>query len=462
MHLMPLDWDYNTPALPLTLTLHTMPFRCQLVKQVMRLAIPDGSGVCMGFSTSVSFIILLFLFSPTGYWTGQGSPVTVVARLGHGSTGAPYNTTLLAQSYQNPPVYCSNVLYHTYRGHRFDCASAVVMMLHSLHHPTYLLNILLPTRLPGSSRRTNINLGHVKAVYVTFFSVSARYMQVLVGLQCVFFPVVATLLWHFRQGVKRLPRNPTHLECCLALLAVSLTLRNCPVEVVALIVDCPWLVVINDLRRNFFYAAFMIFFIYLTDKYARGVWCERSTQTLNLIVACGSAVVAAVEVTAHVGSLLHPLAPSHPPIHLALSLLMLVMVAAFLVALTLRTCAALESVCVRKAVGGDSTCQAGTVLLLTWLTTFITAAEFVLNRVQEGVWMWGGLLGEVEVENTGGFLLGVYSLWNTFTATLLILHTPLPRTPTQTPGCSETNRVVGVPLQCRDSPSFLDLTVTTL
>lgn len=60
-----------------------------------------------------------------------------------------------------------------------------------------------------------------------FFSMSARYMQVLVGLQCVFFPVVATLLWHFRQGVKRLPRNPTHLECCLALLAVSLTLRNC-------------------------------------------------------------------------------------------------------------------------------------------------------------------------------------------------------------------------------------------
>lgn len=50
---------------------------------------------------------------------------------------------------------------------RFDCASAVVMMLHSLHHPTYLLNILLPTRPPGSSRRTNINLGHVKAVYVT-------------------------------------------------------------------------------------------------------------------------------------------------------------------------------------------------------------------------------------------------------------------------------------------------------
>lgn len=48
--------------------------------------------------------------------------------------------------------------------------------------------------------------------------------------------------------------------------------------------------------------------------------------------------------------------------------------------------------------------------------------------------MWGGLLGEVEVENTGGFLLGVYSLWNTFTATLLILHTPLPRTPPQTPG----------------------------
>lgn len=71
----------------------------------------------------------------------------------------------------------------------------------------------------------------------------------------------------------------------------------------------------------------------------QGVWCERSTQTLNLTVACGAAVVAAVEVTAHVGSLLHPLAPSHPPIHLALSLLMLVMVAAFLVALTLRTCA---------------------------------------------------------------------------------------------------------------------------
>lgn len=31
--------------------------------------------------------------------------------------------------------------------------------------------------------------------------------------------------------------------------------------------------------------------------------------------------------------------------------------------------------------GEESICQAGTVLLLTWLTSFITAAEFVLNRV---------------------------------------------------------------------------------
>ena len=40
-----------------------------------------------------------------------------------------------------------------------------------------------------------------------------------------------------------------------------------PVEVASLVVECPWLVVVNDVRKNFFYASFMTFFLYLTDKH---------------------------------------------------------------------------------------------------------------------------------------------------------------------------------------------------
>lgn len=40
-----------------------------------------------------------------------------------------------------------------------------------------------------------------------------------------------------------------------------------PLEVAALLVECPWLVVVNDVRKNFFYASFMTFFLYLTDKH---------------------------------------------------------------------------------------------------------------------------------------------------------------------------------------------------
>lgn len=60
-----------------------------------------------------------------------------------------------------------------------------------------------------------------------FFSQAAWYVRVLLGLQVLFFPTVAVLLWRFRRSVAALERPPNHLECVLALLAMALVIVNC-------------------------------------------------------------------------------------------------------------------------------------------------------------------------------------------------------------------------------------------
>lgn len=47
-------------------------------------------------------------------------------------------------------------------------------------------------------------------------------------------------------------------------------------------------------------------------------------------------------------------------------------------------------------------------------------------QLHDGMWIWEDILGNLEIQNTSGFLLGVYSLWNVFTCMVLIMYPPIP------------------------------------
>ncbi|XP_050696540.1 protein wntless-like [Eriocheir sinensis] len=425
--------------------------------------VEGGGGGYSRWQRRLYAVLRLRLLHRDGYFSGHSSKVTLRTRLGYTQAGQPYTPAVIASSYQERKLYCNSVKRHTFRGQTFDCSPQVLAVLFSLQHERYLLNLLIPTRRDDTNEWTNRNLGLVTDVYVTFFSQAAWYVRVLLGLQVLFFPAVVVLLWRFRRSVAALERPPNHLECVLALLAMALLIVNCPLEVVALLVECPWLVVVNDVRKNFFYASFMTFFLYLTDKHLEpGRVCPHAKKAMNLSIRSGTLAIVIVDMTEHIVSIQNPLAATYEPMHLSMSMLMYAMLACYLCCISVRTCAALDAIR-RKGVAQEeeTRCQEAMVLVFTWLVFCLSAADFVLKRLHDGMWMWEYSFGQLEIENTGGFLLGVFCLWNTYTCVLLVVYSPLKKAP-QPRVRIDMSRVVGVPLRARQSPSFVDLRVTTL
>ncbi|XP_063846305.1 protein wntless-like isoform X1 [Scylla paramamosain] len=454
----------------------------------------DAGGGFSRWQRRLYAVLRLRLLHIDGYFSGHSSRVTLKTSLGYTTAGELYRPSLIASSYQERKLSCNSVKRHVFRGQTFDCSPQVLAVLFSLHHDRYLLNLLIPTRREDTNEFTNRNLGRVTDVYVTFFSQAVWYMRVLMALQVLFFPVVAVLLWKFRRSVAALERPPNHLECVLALLAMALLTMNCPVEVASLVVECPWLVVVNDVRKNFFYASFMTFFLYLTDKHLEpGRVCPHAKRAINLSIRSGTLAIIIVDMTEHIVSIQNPLAATYEPMHLSMSMLMYAMLACYLCCISVRTCAALDAIR-RKGVAQEeeTRCQEAMVLVLTWVVFCLSAADFVLKRLHDGMWMWEYSLGELEIENTGGFLLGVFCMWNTYTCVLLVVYSPLKKAPEprgqsvarglgqvrpgqyrglegrflmpiDSPAVRiDMTRVVGVPLRARQSPSFVDLRVTTL
>ncbi|XP_071521708.1 protein wntless-like isoform X2 [Panulirus ornatus] len=318
--------------------------------------------------------------------------IILKSRLGYMNKNDHYKPTLIAANYQERKLYCVFIKKHSFDELTYDCSPQVVVVLYSVHHDHYLINILLPLFRDDTNEWVNRNFEAVKGLYITFFSLSSWYTKMLVSLQTVFFPVLATILWRFWKSFSVFERRPDHLERDLALLAVALTVMNCPLEFVTLIGDCPWLIVINDIRQTFFYASFMTFFLYLTDRHV---------EALVAINQKG-------------------------PVH-----------------------------------EGDTGCQEAVILIITWVCFSLTAADFIIKRLHEGMWMWEYTMGQLEIMNTCGFLLGIYCMWNVYTCVLLVIFTPFSKTP-QPRGRFDMSRVVGVPLGTQQYPSFVDMRVTTL
>ncbi|XP_071521707.1 protein wntless-like isoform X1 [Panulirus ornatus] len=389
--------------------------------------------------------------------------IILKSRLGYMNKNDHYKPTLIAANYQERKLYCVFIKKHSFDELTYDCSPQVVVVLYSVHHDHYLINILLPLFRDDTNEWVNRNFEAVKGLYITFFSLSSWYTKMLVSLQTVFFPVLATILWRFWKSFSVFERRPDHLERDLALLAVALTVMNCPLEFVTLIGDCPWLIVINDIRQTFFYASFMTFFLYLTDRHVEpGRLCPHSRKGIDLYIRSGTLAILIVDMIEHIIMLDRPLAMTYESMHMSMSLVGFSLLGCYLTCITIRTCSALVAINQKGPVHeGDTGCQEAVILIITWVCFSLTAADFIIKRLHEGMWMWEYTMGQLEIMNTCGFLLGIYCMWNVYTCVLLVIFTPFSKTP-QPRGRFDMSRVVGVPLGTQQYPSFVDMRVTTL
>lgn len=99
------------------------------------------------------------------------------SRLGYMNENDRYNPTLIAANYQERKLHCVFVRKHKFNGIMYDCSPQVVIVLYSVHHDHYLINILLPLFRDDTNEWVNQNFEDVKNVYITVSRFVVEYLE---------------------------------------------------------------------------------------------------------------------------------------------------------------------------------------------------------------------------------------------------------------------------------------------
>lgn len=86
------------------------------------------------------------------------------------------------------------------------------------------MNIRLPV---DTKNNMNLNIGHIKDLYLTVIYQNGGFTKVWVSLKTVFFPFIVIIMIWFWQRVHQLQRDPVLLEYMLIYLGSALTFLNC-------------------------------------------------------------------------------------------------------------------------------------------------------------------------------------------------------------------------------------------
>ncbi|XP_071516913.1 uncharacterized protein [Panulirus ornatus] len=377
-----------------------------------------------------------------------GAKLSLITRLGY-TDGDDPNPKLMAAKIQDRQISCHLRKKHKFGGSTYDCSPMPLVVLYSLYHDHYIINIKVADREGSNSKKFKIHQGfdHIEDLYVSFISQNGHYTKLLVALQTMFFPAVATLLAWYIRLLWQLCWSFTYFQMMLLFLAVALLLINCPWTYITLLANCPWLVILQDLSHGFFYGTFMTFLHFLTYLYLEPVKrCPKVRTAMVQVISGYTATIFLIDVMEHAILLHNPLPFVWESLHLGLATITVLLVVAYLTYITMRVYSAVVVVRnrgVREDREGlnkpavDKACElsgapAGVrwreamMLVVSWLCILLTAVEFVIKRLHDGMWIWEDIFGNLEIENTSGLLLGVYSMWNVFTCVVLVVYPPVP------------------------------------
>ncbi|XP_069185590.1 protein wntless isoform X2 [Procambarus clarkii] len=391
-------------------------------------------------------LLRLRLLHEGGQGPAAGTKLSLITRLGYTDGDDPH-PKLMAARMQDRQISCHLRKKHKFGGSTYDCSPMPLVVLYSLYHDHYIINIKVPIMEGPASKDFMINqeFDHIEDLYVSFISQDGHYTKVLVALQTVFFPAVVTLLAWYIRLLWQLCWSFTYFQIMLLFLAVALLLINCPWTYITLLANCPWVIILQDLSLGFFYGTFMTFLHFLTYLYLEPVKrCPKVRTAMVQVISGYTATIFLIDVMEHAILLHNPLPYVWESLHLGLATITVLLVVAYLTYITFRVYSAVIVVQKRgqeECKGMDTdpfgkTCEFSRasvgpwwreafMLVVSWLCVLLTAVEFVIKRLHDGMWIWEDIFGNLEIENTSGLLLGIYSMWNVFTFVVLIVYPPV-------------------------------------
>lgn len=102
-----------------------------------------------------------------GYLSGHSNSIILKSRLAYTDQDNLNTPKVMAANYQERNLYCNYIKTHKFDGNTYDCSPQVLLVLYSIHHDHYLLNILIPHHRDDTNERINRNFGRIKDVYIT-------------------------------------------------------------------------------------------------------------------------------------------------------------------------------------------------------------------------------------------------------------------------------------------------------
>ncbi|XP_045137696.1 protein wntless-like [Portunus trituberculatus] len=428
-------------SLPANDSLTPLQHNVSLQNIVFAFQFPPTKKAASRWQQRLAGLLRLRLLRETGPWPAAGSKLTLSTRLGYtnGNTTATSKPILMADKIQTRQVSCHLINEHEFGGSTYDCSPMPLIVLYSLYHDHYIINIRL-----SSTETSNQALPEIQDLYISFISQNGHYVKVLVTLQTLFLPLVAVILAWYLHILRQLRWSYTYFQMILLLLAVALLLINCPWTYLTLVVNCPWLIILQELSLGVFYGILMTFLHFLTHLYIEPVsHCPKVRTAMMKVIGAYTATIFLLDFMENVILLHNPLPYVWESLHLGLATITVLLVVAYLTYITIKVYSAVlvlqksttkentENIKVgmkRECNLHEVSCRWREMLLLmvSWICVVLTAAEFIIKRLHDGMWIWEDILGNLEIQNTSGFLLGVYSLWNVFTCMVLIMYPPIP------------------------------------
>ncbi len=243
----------------------------------------------------------------------------------------------------------------------------------------------------------------------------------------------------------QLPRNSTLLERTLLALATILTLLNLPLELLSLVADVPWLLLVSEVRQGLFYAALMVFWLVFAGEHGineTGETGERAglrAYWKNLsLVAAGSAALFLFDLwerALQLRSCFETIWASETGAAAGLAAYVAASLAAgaFFLFLCYKAYRVLMSLRQKQsAVSAMSSVRRLHYAALLWrfkflvfatlVTSAITAAGFILGRMAEGQYRWDE--DSAAMDASAVVMCGVYGLWNCYVFALVFLYAP--------------------------------------
>ncbi|THD20290.1 Wntless Wnt ligand secretion mediator [Fasciola hepatica] len=361
-------------------------------------------------------------------------------RLGYRNHGDPEGVWHeLAHSHEVRPLKCTldpKARQHEEQAHSVDdgnyyeCEVLPLFTLASCHHAEYLLNLRIPA---------NDKIGVIQDVWMVEIHQNGGFTKVWFALKTFVFPITLVALIFFVNRVRELPRPPTIMEKTIIVLGVGLSILNCPVEWISLVINTPFWLVLSDIRQGMFFAILVCFWLVFTGEHmmdGEGRSANRVYWPRLLLVAGSSAALFIFELAERGVQIRNPFYSiwSHPTVaRLGIVSVVIGAICAFaymgyLAFLVIR--ALVQILNKRRLLANLPVEQkryySGVIYRFTALLTYtlicaaLTVAFFIFNRVTEDHWAWG----ERSIEYGSAFITGVYGMWNVYVFAVLCLYAP--------------------------------------